>query len=201
VAILALGWAIPVAAAPVPPVCRAKHKVKPRRLLKSKAAAQAEAKAKASAAIAAGKAAVFEFKGEDTEAVRRRVVKALRAHGMSVMTNLKAPDTPDQFRDMSVALRLAVYVHGEIRDLSASRSTLTVMVRSGVTGRKVASLSVSSPRSGLASELDEVFWERVESAIGRACLAAEKPGRRIHRRTHINAGTPIADSEPESTGT
>ena len=200
-----LAVALPTGSVQAEPICRARHKAKGRHARGSKAAAQAEAKAKAkaklNAAIAAGKAAVFEFKGEDTEPLRRRVVRALRSKGMAVMTNLKAPDTPDQFRDMSVALRLAVYVHGQIRDVSASRSTMTVMIRSGVTGRKVAAFSLSSSRSGLASELGEVFWDRVENAIGRACLAAKKPGRRIHRRMHINAGTPIADSDPELSGT
>jgi len=177
--------------------CKPKAKARTTAKRHAKSNSRTEAKAKAEAAIAAGKVAVFEFKGDETEPFRTRVVKALRSKGMEVMTNLKAPDMPEQFRDMSVALHLAVYVHGQIKDHSTSRSTATVMIRSGVSGRKVAEFSLTSDRVSLEYELGEVFWDRVENAIARTCLEAEKPGRRF-KPMRINAGTPIEDSKPLS---
>jgi hypothetical protein len=175
--------------------CKPKAKARSAAKQQAKSPARTEAKAKAEAAIAAGKVAVFEFKGEETASFQSRVVKALRSKGMEVLSHLKAPDTPEQFREMSVALKLAVYVHGQIKDHSPSRSTATVMIRSGVSGRKVTEFSLTSDRVSLEHELGEVFWDRVENAIARACLDAEKPGRRF-KATRINAGTPIEDSKP-----
>jgi hypothetical protein len=166
------------------------------------AKARAEARAKAEAdAIAASKAAVFAFDGDETEPLRMQVVRLLRAKGMRVQTDLRPTDTADQFRDMAVALDLAIYVHGRVHDTPRGRSTVTITIRSGVTGWKVASASFEGERRELPSIVEEGLWQRVMALLGRACVDARKPGRRHNAPMRIEAGTPLEDAPPRTNGT
>lgn len=164
--------------------------------LSRRAAAKARAEARAQAeadAIAAGKAAVFAFEGDETEPLRTRVVRLLKANGMRVQTDLRPNDTAEQYRDMAATLNLAVYVHGRVRDTSRGRSFATITVRSGVTGRTIASANFESDRRGLLAMVEEGLWSKVKAPLGRACVDALKP-RRHNAPMRIEAGTPIEDS-------
>jgi len=176
---------------------RAAAKKKPSKRVSARAAAakaRAEARAKAEAeAIAAGKAAVFVFDGDETDPVRRRVIRVLQGNGMRVQTDLRPADTAEQFRDMAAALNLALYVHGRVRDLARGQSIVTVTIRSGVTGRTIASTSFQSDRRELAAKIDEELWQKVQKPVARTCVDARKP-RRHNAPMRIEAGTPIEDS-------
>lgn len=158
------------------------------------AKARAEAKAKADAeAIAAGKAAVFAFEGDETDPLRRQVIRMLRANGMHVQTDLRPTDTAEQFRDMAATLSLAIYVHGRVRDLPGGRALATITIRSGVTGRTVARADFRGDRRDLAAMMDEALWRRVQRSVAQACVDARKP-RRHNAPMRIEAGTPIEDT-------
>jgi hypothetical protein len=167
----------------------------------ARAKARAEARAKAEAdASAGGKAAVFVFEGDETEPLRRQVVRVLRANGMRVQTDLRPTDTAEQFRDMAVALHLAIYVHGRIDDMPRGRSVATVTIRSGVTGRKVATARFEGERRKILPMVEQGLWQRVKSPLGRACVEARKPGRRHNAPMRIEAGSPMEDAPLQASG-
>jgi hypothetical protein len=213
VALLVLGIAkdLPAEAATGPKVTKhaskskvqAKNKKKPARRLSARAAAakaKAEARRKSLAdAIAAGKAAVFVFDGDETEALRTGVVRLLKANGMRVRTDLRPNDTAVQFRDMAAALKLAIYVHGRVVNLPGGRSLVTIAIRSGVTGQNIASASFRGERRELPSMVEQGLWDKVKAPVGRTCVLALKP-RRHSAPMRIEAGTPIEDTPRSAEG-
>jgi hypothetical protein len=170
---------------------------KPTKRLAARASAKAWAGSGArteSSAIAVSKAAVFVFDGDETEPLRKQVIRLLKVNGMRVNTDLRPPDTAEQFRDMAAALNLAIYVHGRVRNTPQGRSGVTITIRSGVTGRKIASANFEGQRHQLALMVEDGLWRRVKAPLGRACVSALKPGRWRHAPMRIEAGTPIEDS-------
>ncbi len=167
-----------------------------KRLSPRAAAAQAKAEARARAeadAIARGRAAVFAFQGDETEPLRRLVVRLLKANGMRVQTDLLPNDTAEQFRDMAAALNLAVYVHGRVKDAPSGRSQATVTIRSGVTGRVIAAASFAGDRRKLPTSVEEGLWQKIRAPVARACVDAQNKPRRHNAPMRIEAGTPVED--------
>jgi hypothetical protein len=138
-----------------------------------------------------GKIAVFAFDGDELTNVRKHVVKALTNRGLRVDTTLRPAKTPDEFRDMGAMLDLAAYVHGEIKDLPADKAEATIVVRSGVTGRTIASTTITGYRGGIRFDVEEKLWDRVGKALLRVCKEAKKPRRLRSEPMHIEAGTPL----------
>ncbi len=181
---------------------RAKPKSRSGKHLSARAAARArlEARAKAEAdAVAAGKAAVFAFEGDESEPLRREVVRLLRANGMRVQTDLRPTDTAEQFRDMAAALNLAVYVHGRVKDSPGGHAAVRITIRSGVTGRTIAAASFEGQRRELGALVEEGLWRRVRRPLAQACIAARRP-RHHNAPMRIEAGTPIEDAPRWSQG-
>ena len=70
-------------------------------------------------------------------------------------------------------------------------------VRSGVTGRRIASVRFSGERSALAADVGNGLWPRTGSQLARLCAEAAKPRKGGRGAMRINAGTPIEDSAPD----
>jgi hypothetical protein len=140
---------------------------------------------------AVGKIAVFPFEGEDPYSVRKHVIKALTERGMRVDASLRAPDTAEQFRDMGAALDLAVYIHGRVKEVGPDHAVATVTVRSGVTGRKLTTATFRGYRRGLPYDVEEQLWDRLGTAVARACREASRTVRRHNKPMRIEAGTPL----------
>jgi len=165
------------------------------------AKARAEARAKAEAeAMAGSKAAVFAFQGDESEPVRRQVVRLLQANGLRVRADLRPNDTAEQFRDMAAALDLAVYVHGRVADVHSGRSVATVTLRSGVSGKTITTARFEGKRRELASMVEQGLWEKMRSPLARACIEAKKPGRRHNAPMRIEAGSPVEDAPLQAKG-
>ena len=167
---------------------------KPRPPSPAAARASARAKAKAEAGettTSSSKVVVFAFEGDDAEPLRKHVIQALTDRGLRIETTLKPVDTAEQYRDMGATLNLAVYVHGRIKDTTAEHAIATVVIRSAVTGRKVATATFAGFRRGLPFDVEEKLWERVGAAVMRACVEASKPGRHHNAPMRIEAGTPL----------
>ncbi len=163
---------------------KAKGKGKPVAAKKSAGQSQEE--------IAAGhRVAVFPFEGEDTYSVRDHVVQALKDRGLQIETAIRSVDTAEQYRDMGAALNISVYLHGKVKMLPADRSTATIVVRSAVTGQKLTTVTFSGFRRGLPYDVEEKLWAKVGPVVARACVEANKPGRRHNKPTMIEAGTPL----------
>jgi hypothetical protein len=158
----------------------------------AKAKAMAEARAKAEAeAVSGRKVAVFSFEGDDTEPMRMQVVRLFKSKRMQVLTSLRPVDSPEQYRDMAFALNLAVYVHGKVKLRSRDQGVLTIMVRNGYSGRRLATARITGHRQTLTDNLEESLWGKVSASFARACIDASKPNRPHNPPMRIEAGTPL----------
>jgi len=197
-----LAWILAVLLVCAAPVAQAAHRksaAKSHSRGGAKARASAESRAREEvAAVTSSKIALLEFRGDDTERIRAQVIKVLKPRVRQISTNLKTPDTTEQFRDMGAALNLALYVHGQIKDTGKDRAVLTIDLRSGVSGRKITTVRFSGNRRKLYADAEDELWQRIEKPFGRACLEATKAVRRHNAPTHIEAGTPIEDSSARS---
>jgi hypothetical protein len=163
---------------------RSKHPTKARASSKSKAN-------HGQATVASHKVAVFAFEGDDAEPLRKHVIQALTDRGLRVETSLKPQDNPEQYRDLGATLDLSAYVHGHVKGTGGDHAVATVVVRSAVTGRKVATATFTGFRRGLPFDVEEQLWGRVGPAFTRVCIEANKPGRRHNEPMRIEAGTPL----------
>jgi len=142
-------------------------------------------------ALARGKVAVFIFKGDDYfEPVRAAVVRTLRKQRLNVTAELRPADKPAQYRDMSYASNLAVFIDGEVSG-EGPRKTVLIRLRSGVTGQYFTSAKFSGSMPGLVGAIGGALWPRVGSAIIRACTSVAKPRRRESEPMYIEAGSPL----------
>jgi hypothetical protein len=192
VAALLAGTVSVAAAAP-----RKTGKAKSRGSAKTNASAEVRVGA-GSDVVAASKIALLDFHGDSVEQIRGQVLKVLKTKVREVSTNLRPPDTTEQYRDMGAALDLALYVHGQIKDTGKDQSVLTIDLRSGVNGRKLTSVKFTGSRRKLYADAEDELWKRIEKPFGRACLEASKAVRHHNAPMHIEAGTPIEDSAARS---
>ncbi|HEX7500808.1 MAG TPA: hypothetical protein VF524_10970 [Polyangia bacterium] len=166
---------------------------------RAKAHASTEARAREEAeAVAGSKIALFAFRGDNTEQIRAQVIKVLKTKVREISTNLKSPDTTEQFRDMGAALDLALYVHGQVKDKGKDMAVLTIDLRSGVSGRKLKTVKLTGNRRKLYADAEDELWQKIEKPFGRACLEATKAVRHHNAPMRIEAGTPIEDSSARS---
>jgi hypothetical protein len=140
---------------------------------------------------ARGRVAVFVFKGDDVfEPVRAAVVRTLRKQHLNVSAGLRPADSPAQYREMSYASHLAVFIDGEVSGQGA-RQTVLLRLRSGVTGQYFTSAKFSGATPALVGAIRGSLWARVGSAIMRSCSSAAKPRRRGAEPTYIDAGSSL----------
>lgn len=152
----------------------------------------------AAEAVSSSKIAILPFRGDDTDQIRAQIIKVLRPKVRELSTNLRAPDTAEQYRDMGAALKLALYVHGSVKDVGRDQSVLTVDLRSGVSGRKISSVTFTGSRRKLYADAEDELWPRLEKPFSRACFDATKAVRHHNAPMRIEAGTPVADSARSS---
>jgi hypothetical protein len=139
-----------------------------------------------------GKVAVFPIRYDDENAFSAQIHRLLRAHGLEVATDVHRVDTAEQFRELSTALGFAAYVDGEYNE-GPTRSRLTIVVRNGYTGKKVAVTTFKETALHLRAEVEDNLWTKIGPAIARACADASKPRKRDRSPLVIEAGTPLAD--------
>jgi len=205
-------WVVPLAGAAAPPKpslsnwTKAKHgkvlvpaKAPPPAPARRPATASAgpRSKPKSDGTTVNGNVAVFGFTGEGAARVQQVVVGTLRARGLQVTTSLRPVDSAEQYREMAATLRLAAYIDGTVGG-AGSRGQATVRVRSGVTGRRIASVRFSADRSALAENVGSGLWPRTGSQLAHLCGEAAKPSKGGRRALRIDAGTPIEAAVPDS---
>jgi hypothetical protein len=155
------------------------------------ASAGSKSKSKSDAPNVSGKVAVFGFTGEGASRVQQVVVSTLRTRGLQVTTSLRPVDSAEQFREMAATLRLAAYIEGAV---GGDGSQATVHVRSGMTGRRIASVRFSGERGSLPADVGNGLWPRTGSQLARLCAEAAKPRKGAPRAMHINAGTQLENT-------
>jgi hypothetical protein len=144
-----------------------------------------------------GKFAVFTFAGEGGHVVQQKVVNALRAKGLKVITNLRPVDSAEQYREMSLTLNLVGYFDGEWM-AEGDQASATVYLRSGVTGMRTASTTFAGEKRSLAGEVGKGLWDRLSSDLSLLCVEAAKPRKAERAPLRIEAGTPLPNrSSPD----
>jgi len=145
-------------------------------------------------AHAKGKIAVFAFKGDDVyEPVREAVVKLLRSKGLDVTATLRPVDSAAQFREMSYTLNLGAFVEGEIIGEGAHQ-TAVIHLRSGMSGKRIASLKMSGPTPQIVSTVTHKVWPSFGGAMIRSCSSAARPRAREREPLRIEAGSATDDT-------
>lgn len=193
-----LAWPAPAArAAAKRPAAHTKAKGKSKHKGKGKGTTGAVVKA-TPALTAKGKVAVFAFAGDGVTPVRREVLHVLQVKGLKVVTTLRPVDSPAQYREMAETLDLMAYVDGEV-DGDADAASATIHVRSGASGLRIASATVSGDRRKLPAELGKTLWDQIGAPLARASADAALPHRHERAPLRIEAGTPLANppAEPE----
>jgi hypothetical protein len=147
-----------------------------------------------------GKVAVFTFAGEGGHLVQQRVVNALRAKGMKVVSNLRPLDSAEQYREMALTLNLVAYVDGEFT-AEGDQASATVYVRSGVTGMREASTTFAGEKRTLAAEVGKGLWDRLNLDLSRICVEAAKPRKAERAPLRIEAGTPLPNRPTDEDAT
>jgi hypothetical protein len=163
-----------------------------RRAVKVKAAHARKAPRSKIVSNPEGKVAVFPVRYDDENAFTAQIHRLLRARGLDIATDVHRVDTAEQFRELSTALGFAAYVDGEYND-GPTRSRLTIVVRNGYTGKKVAVTTFKETKLHLRAEVEDNLWTKIGPAIARACADASKPRKRDRDPMMIEAGTPLAD--------
>jgi hypothetical protein len=143
-----------------------------------------------------GRIAVLSFTGEGAARVQQVVVNTLRMRGLQVMTSLRPVDSAEQYRDMAATLGLAAYIDGKVGS-GGPGGQATVQVRSGVSGRRIASVHFSGDHGSLATDVGDRLWPKMGSQLTRLCSEAAKPRKGPRRAMRIDAGTPLEASAPD----
>jgi hypothetical protein len=146
--------------------------------------------------VAGSKVALLSFTGDDAEPVRRQVMHLLKSKGMKIVTNLRAVDSAEQYREMAVTLNLVAYVDGEVT-VEGNDGSATVFVRNGASGMRTASATFAAERHQLTTGpgLGKDLWDKIGPALGQACTDASKPRKGGREPMRINAGTPLTDAD------
>jgi hypothetical protein len=188
-------WAVPLAgaAAPRKPSASGWAKAKRAKVLQPAKTPPPAAASKSEGPSVNGKVAVFGFTGDGAARVQQVVVSTLRTRGLQVTTSLRPVDSAEQYREMAAMLRLAAYIDGTVEG-EGSRGEATVHVRSGVTGRRIASVRFSGERRALAADVGNGLWPRTGPQLARLCAAAAKPRKGGKRALRIDAGTQLEDT-------
>ena len=142
-----------------------------------------------------GKVAVFPVRYDDDNSFSAQIARILRAKDLEVSTDTRRVDTAEQFRELSTALGFAAYVDGEFQE-GPAKSKVTIQVRNGYSGRKVAVATFRETNLHLRSEVEEKLWTRIGPAIARACVDADKPRKKDRAPMVIEAGTPLDSPAP-----
>lgn len=138
-----------------------------------------------------GKVAVLVFKGDDFfEPLRGAVVRTLRKQQLNVTAALKPADSPLQYREVSYASKLGVFIDGEVTG-EGPRQTVLIRLRSGVTGQYFSSAKFTGSTPEIVGRIGSSLWPRVGPAILRACTSATKPRKRETKPLYIEAGSPL----------
>ena len=144
-----------------------------------------------------GKLVVFPFAGEGGQRVQQQVMSVLRAKGMKLVSNLRPVDSAEQYREMAVTLNVVGYVDGEYA-AEGEQSSVTVFIRSGVTGLRVTSTTFAGERRTLATEVGKGLWERISPELSKLCVEAAKPRKSERAPLRIEAGTPLENHPAEA---
>jgi hypothetical protein len=144
-----------------------------------------------------GKVVVFPIKDDDDNSLTAQLERLLRARGLEVVTGVRRVDSAEQYRDMATALNLVGYVDGTLKE-GEKNARVTIQLRSGYSGRRVALATFKEEKIHLRPEIEDKLWTKLGPAVARACVDAAKPRKRGRGPLMIEAGTPLESPPPRT---
>ena len=146
-----------------------------------------------------GKIVVFPFRDDDDNSFSAQVERLLKGHGLDIVTGVRRVDTAENHREIANTMGIVAFVDGNVRE-KGDIARVTVEVRSGYTGRKIAATTFKETKLHLRAEIEDKLWTKVGPAMARACADVDKPRLRTRGPQVIEAGTPLAakDTAPAS---
>jgi len=140
-----------------------------------------------------GKVVLLPFADDDDRSIAALVERLLQARGLEVLTNVRGVDTPEQYRELAGLTGVTAFVDGTVREREGDKNVrVTVQLRSGYTGRRVALATFKETKLHLRTEIEDKLWTRFGPAMARAVVDASKPRKRGRGPMVIEAGTPLA---------
>jgi hypothetical protein len=140
-----------------------------------------------------GKVAIFPLKYDDDRTIYVQLERILRSKGLEVVSGVRPVDTAEQYRELAMAMGLAAFVGGDYWE-KEDKARVTIQIRSGYTGRKVAVGTFKETPLHMHNEIEEKLWTKVGSSLARACVDANKPRKKGRNPLMIEAGTPLEAS-------
>ena len=144
-----------------------------------------------------GRVVVFTFKDDDDDSISSQIQRLLRSKGLEVVTGVRPVDTAEQFREIATTMNLAAFVDGKVKE-TGGNAAVTVQVRSGYTGKRVALNTFKETKLHIRAEIEDQLWTKIGGPMARACTDATKPRKRGRGPLVIEAGTPLAASDTSS---
>ena len=139
-----------------------------------------------------GKVVLLPFADDDDRSIAALVERLLQARGLEVLTNVRGVDTAEQYRELAGLTGVTAFVDGTVREREGDKNVrVTVQLRSGYTGRRVALATFKETKLHLRTEIEDKLWTRFGPAMARACVDATKPRKRGRGPMVIEAGTPL----------
>jgi len=140
-----------------------------------------------------GKVVLLPFADDDDRSIAALVERLLQARGLEVVTNVRGVDTAEQYRELAGLTGVTAFVDGTVREREGDKNVrVTVQLRSGYTGRRVALATFKETKLHLRAEIEDKLWPRLGPAMARAVVDAGKPRKRGRGPQVIEAGTPLA---------
>jgi hypothetical protein len=98
---------------------------------------------------------------------------------------------------MADTLNLAAFVDGETSE-DGDQASVTVHLRSGISGLRIASATLAGARRTLPSDVDKSLWPQLGPPLVKVCVEAAKPRKREREPMRIEAGTPLENPPPDA---
>lgn len=142
-----------------------------------------------------GKVAIFPLKWDDDRTIYVQIERILRSKGLEVVDGVRPVDTAEQYRELATAMGLAAFVGGDYWEKD-DKARVTINVRSGYTGQKVAVGTFKETPLHMHAEVEDKLWKKVGPAMSRACVDANRPRKKGRNPLMIEAGTPLESPPP-----
>ena len=141
-----------------------------------------------------GKIVVFPFRDDEDNSFSAQVERLLKGHGLDIVTGVRRVDTAENYREIAGTMGIVAFVDGNVKE-RGDTARVTVEVRSGYSGRKITATTFKETKIHLRAEIEDKLWNKIGSAMARACADADKPRLRNRGPLVIEAGSPHAATD------
>jgi len=138
-----------------------------------------------------GKIVVFPFRDDEDNSFSAQAERLLKGHGLDIVTGVRRVDTAENYREIANTMGIVAFVDGSIKQ-RGDIARVTIEVRSGYSGRKVAAATFKETKLHVRADIEDKLWTKVGPAMARACADIDKPRLKNRGPLMIEAGSPLA---------